>query len=128
MADQTPPPSAAALTGQSVFVRGLRLDAEIGVNAHERGRRQPLIVDIELTLDPHPIRRLADTLNYERLVEEAQALAARGHVELAESFAERLATACLAYPRAVRARVRVEKPEAIGDAAGAGAEVVLSRL
>ena len=38
----------------SVFVEGLTLDAEIGLYDHERGRTQPLSVDIELALTPAP--------------------------------------------------------------------------
>jgi len=45
-----------------------------------------------------------------------------------ETFAERLARACLADPRVTQARVRVEKPLALApDAVGAGVEVVLVR-
>ena len=30
-----------------IFVRALTVQAEIGVHRHERGRRQPLVVDVE---------------------------------------------------------------------------------
>ena len=110
-----------------VFVRGLRIDARIGVYDHERGRRQPLIVEVELTLGEQPIAHLSDTVNYEIVVERARANADVGHVELVEEYVERLARDCLEDPRVRRVRVRAEKPEAIAGAEAAGCEVVLTR-
>ncbi|HLI67542.1 MAG TPA: dihydroneopterin aldolase [Caulobacteraceae bacterium] len=112
----------------TVFVRGLVLSAEVGVYAHEHGRRQPLIADIELQLAPQACEHIADTVNYADLTEQAKALAASGHFKLIETFAQRLAELCLADPKVLRARVRIEKPRALApDAAAAGVEVVLGR-
>lgn len=108
-------------------MRGLRIDAEVGLYPHERGRRQPLIVDVELDLAPGEVRRLRDTVDYDRVVGAAKAIAAEGHVELVETYAARLAEACLAEPRVTRARVRVDKPDAVPDAVGAGVEVTAER-
>jgi dihydroneopterin aldolase len=111
-----------------VFVRGLKVEAEVGVYSHERGIRQPLILDVELDVAMAGARRLADTLNYETIRNDARALAAEGHIELVEVFAERLAQMCLADPRVTRARVRVEKPMALApDAAAAGVEITAVR-
>ena len=118
------PPAREALT---VFLRGLRLDAEIGVHPQERGRVQPLIGDIDVELTPAPIGSIHDTLNYEVLAAKAREVAAAGHIELVEVFADRVAEACLSDRHARRVRVRVEKPEAIPGAAAAGVEVVLGR-
>ncbi|MEO8813307.1 MAG: dihydroneopterin aldolase, partial [Caulobacteraceae bacterium] len=79
----------------TVFVRGLTVEAEIGVHGHERGRRQPLIVDVELQIDTNGWRALTDTVNYEAVAAHARTIAASGHIGLVESFAERLARACL---------------------------------
>ena len=120
MTEAAAPPAAL-----KVFVRGLTIEAEIGLHPHERGRRQPLVIDVELDLAPAAVGGIRDTVNYERLAERARALAAEGHMELVETFAERLARGCLAEARVVRARVRVEKPQAIAGAAAAGVEVVI---
>ena len=115
------------ITGARVFVRGLRVNAEIGLYEHERGRTQPLVIEVVLTLDPRPARHLRDTLNYELVAEAAEALARGGHIELVETFAERLASACLADPRVIEAMVRIEKPEALASADAAGAEITMAR-
>ncbi len=112
----------------TVFVRGLAVAARIGLHAHEEGRDQPLIVDADLEIETDGWSRLADTVNYERVGVHARAIAERGHIGLVESFAHRLAVACLAEPRVVRVRVRVEKPLALAPhASAAGVEIVLCR-
>ena len=94
----------------SVFVRGLEVEAGIGVYDHEQGRLQRLVIDVTLELEPRPIERLGDTINYETVANAARAIAADGHVGLVETFAERLARACLEDRRVLRAVVRIEKP------------------
>jgi dihydroneopterin aldolase len=111
-----------------VFVAGLKVQAEIGVYRHEIGRVQPLVVDVELDVPTAGADRLSETLNYETILNAAREIAAGGHIELVETFAERLAQACLADGRVTRARVRVEKPLALApDAVGAGVEITLVR-
>ena len=111
-----------------VFVTGLKVQAEIGVYKHEIGRVQPLVVDVELDVPTAGADRLSDTLNYETILAAAREIAGGGHIELVETFAERLAQACLADPRVTQARVRVEKPLALApDAVAAGVEIVLVR-
>lgn len=112
------------VTRETVFVRGLRLDAEIGVHAHEHGRTQMLTVDMEVEVEGAArARRLGDTLDYNRLVDAGRDLAQGGHVLLVEEFAARLLDACLALPDVRRAKVRVEKPGALASAAAAGVEL-----
>jgi dihydroneopterin aldolase len=111
-----------------IFVVGLKIEAEIGVYRHERGRPQPLVVDVELDVPTAGAERLAETVNYETIAETARTVAAQGHIKLVEAFAEQLARACLADERVTRARVRVEKPMALApQAAGAGVEVTVVR-
>jgi dihydroneopterin aldolase len=115
-------------TASKVFVTGLQVQAQIGVYRHEIGRVQPLIVDVELDVPTNASDRLAETVNYETILAAAQALAGQGHVDLVETFAHRLAEACLQDARVTRARVRIEKPLALAPhAVGAGVEIVLQR-
>jgi dihydroneopterin aldolase len=111
-----------------VFVTGLKVQAEIGVYRHEIGRVQPLVVDVELDVPTAGAERLSETLNYETILAAARQIAGAGHIELVETFAERLGQACLADPRVTQARIRVEKPLALApDAVGAGVEITLTR-
>ncbi|HEY2659082.1 MAG TPA: dihydroneopterin aldolase [Caulobacteraceae bacterium] len=120
--------SAPRLARLRVFVRELRIEAEIGIYAHEHGRKQPLVIDVELEIAAASCEHIADTLNYELVVTRAQQIADAGHLKLIETFAERLAQACLEDERVTQVRVRVEKPEALAPrAAAAGVEIVLDR-
>ena len=122
------PRPAHRVVTTKVFVRGLHLDAEVGVYPHERGRLQPLVVDIELDIAAAGFECLADTIDYSTVAAAARELAASGHIELVEVFAERLAERCFDDPRVTRARVRVEKPQALApEAAGAGVEITAVR-
>ena len=119
---------ASRIVITKVFVRGLKLDAQIGVYAHEKGRTQPLVIDVELDVAVTGWGALSETVNYEIIVAKARAVAAVGHRGLVETFAHHLAEACFEEPRVTRARIRVEKPLAFApDAAGAGVEITAVR-
>jgi dihydroneopterin aldolase len=125
----TQPPIASGavrLTSARVFVRDLVIEAEIGVHAHEHGRRQPLVIEVELQIRPGPFAHITDTINYETVAERAREIAAAGHLKLVEAFAERLAHALLGDVRVLAVRVRVDKPQALAPAI-AGVEVSASR-
>jgi dihydroneopterin aldolase len=120
--------SPARVIVTKVFVRGLKVEAWIGVYDHEHGRQQPLVIDVELDVAATHCEQLGDTVNYETILQAAQAIAAEGHIDLVETFAERLAQACFDDGRVTRARVRVEKPLALAPhAAAAGVEITAVR-
>lgn len=130
VAEDQPTPEACGfrVVASKIFVSSLRVDAYVGIYAHERGRSQPLVIDVELDAAVAGAEQLSETVNYELVAEAARSLAASGHIGLVETFAEMLARACLADPRVSRARVRVDKPQALAPhAASAGVEVVLLR-
>ena len=119
-----------------VFVTGVEVQAEIGVYRHEVGRRHRrvgggrlrVVVEGAVAAPAAGAARLADTLNYETILQAARDTAGEGHIGLVETFAERLARRCLADPRVTRARVRVEKPLALAPhATGAGVEITVVR-
>jgi dihydroneopterin aldolase len=116
----------AHIVGAKIFVRGIVIEAEVGVYDHEHGRSQPLVLEIELELAAASVERLADTINYENIALWAREVAAQGHVKLVETFAEQVARRCMHDPRVLSARVRVEKPQALAPAV-AGVEVTLQR-
>jgi 7,8-dihydroneopterin aldolase/epimerase/oxygenase len=115
-------------TSRTVFVRGLEVQAEVGLYVHEHGVRQPLVCDVELRVSGWGHELIGETVNYERIRELAKGLAEAGHWKLVETFAEALAGALMENDRVLTARVRVEKTMALRpDAAAAGVEIVLER-
>ncbi len=112
-----------------IFVRDLRLTASIGVLDHERETAQDLIVTITLDVEDQPPEQddIGEVVDYRRPVDHARAILDAGHIDLVETFADRLAEACLAEPGVTAVQIRVEKPAAIADAAAAGVELTRHR-
>lgn len=109
-----------------VFIRDLAIDAEIGVHRHEKGRRQPVRINLDLTVSEGGVPlgdRLDRVVDYERVASGVRALIAEGHVKLVETLAERIAALCLRDTRVLAVRVRIEKLQAIADAASVGVEI-----
>ena len=119
--------AAGAATGtRRMFVRDLVLDCLIGVHRYERDGRQRVRINLSLDVleTGHADRdRLADVVNYDTLVVRIRALAQNGHVNLVETFAERVASICLEDDRVRRATVRVEKLDVFDDTESVGVEI-----
>lgn len=113
-----------------IFVKGLMVEAECGVYAHEKGRRRPLVVDLEVQVGSS-VRagsdELAETVDYDSLVSHVRTVAAGEHLHLIETFAEKVCEAVLTDARILSVRLRVEKPGAVPGAACSGVELERTR-
>ena len=113
-----------------LIIRDLRLDAFVGVFAAEEGGTQPVVVNLSATVMP-PAGRLADDYTqvvwYARLAQGIRDIAARGHIRLVETFAEKIALLALEDARVFDVRVRVEKTAILPDAAAVGVEIMRRR-
>jgi dihydroneopterin aldolase len=116
-----------SLTSRRVFVKGLRVEAAIGVYDHEHGRLQPLIIDASFDLTLHDIQHLRDTVNYEQVGRIARDFIARGHIRLVETLAEDMARSLLELPHVTRVEIAISKPEALPDADHAGVSVIYEK-
>lgn len=108
---------------QQVLVSNLQLAADIGVYAHEIGRRQSLVVHVVLDIEPTSDDLLSQTIDYKLIVDAAYALA-HERIALIETFGQRLAAACMEHPAVERAEVLVEKPGALNHALAASRTVL----
>ena len=109
-----------------VFVRDLVLDCNIGVHLHEKYGAQRVRINLDLGVwegDGIHNDRLENVVCYEDIVTRVRAITADGHVNLAETLAERIAAVCLQDPLCRSARVRVEKLDVFSDAASVGVEI-----
>lgn len=119
------PLADAAAGRRHLFVRDLVLPARIGVYDHERDGAQRVRINLDLAVEepPSPEDRLENVVCYDELVAGVRRLLVDGHVNLIETLAERIAGLCLEDARVRTARVRVEKLDAIPDAAAVGVEI-----
>jgi dihydroneopterin aldolase len=111
-----------------LFVRALRVIAPIGIHPHERLAPQPLVLDVEMTIAPVRADRIDATFDYARVRDAAHAVIATGHIDLVESFAERVARILFETGDVERITIRVSKPAALApDADAAGVELHMRR-
>lgn len=107
-----------------VLIRDLELLARIGVHGHEQGKLQPVRINVALTAEMAAGGdRLENAVDYEAVADKIRALIAAGHINLAETLAERIAAACFEDRRVKHARIRVEKLHALPGAEAAGVEI-----
>jgi dihydroneopterin aldolase len=109
-----------------VFVRDLQLNANIGVYHREKGREQPVRINVDLTVeetDGELEDKLSNVVDYGEVVDGIKLILAGGHLNLVETLAERIAEFCLVDRRVRVARVRVEKLEVIAEARSVGVEI-----
>ena len=86
------------MTGDRLELRGLHLDAPVGVLAEEKRAPQPIRIDLDVELDLAAAGvsdALADTVNYAAIVTHAQTCALRVHHELLESLATEIGVGAL---------------------------------
>jgi dihydroneopterin aldolase len=104
-----------------VFMHDLVLDVEIGVYTHEKGVTQRVRFSVDVELIP-AASALDDDIgrafDYDTIIDGIKDIVARGHINLVETLAEKIARHCLAHSRASRVTVRIEKldkePGAVG--------------
>ena len=116
----------AATSVRHVFIRDLVLTCLIGVHKYERKKPQRIRINLDLAVtDDMGIKfdRLEDVVCYEEVANNIRSMVARGHVNLVETLAEKIADMCLKDERVRAARIRIEKLDVFEDAASAGVEI-----
>ncbi len=134
MTEATPlrPPAAASArpARRRIFVRDLVLLCRIGVKPHERETSQRVRINVDLHVAgteeaiDDDIRRV---VSYEGIVANIRRIAAKGHINLVETLADRIAEMCLSNRRVESVRVRVEKLDVFDDALSVGTELERTR-
>ncbi len=118
-------PQTPAIT-RRLLIQDLILDCRIGVYPQERAAAQRVRLNFDLDVagerDPSD-EDLSKVVDYDQLIGRIRTLVTSRHFGLVEVLAERLAELCLEDARVRRARVRVDKLQAISDAAAVGIEV-----
>lgn len=101
-------------TGDTIFVRDFVADCNVGVYAEEQGVTQKVRFTVEARLAKDVFSLdddMADVPSYADIIDCIVALARGGHIQLVETFAEKIAAECLSDRRIVAVRVSLEKLE-----------------
>ena len=109
-----------------IRVKNLRLRALIGVNPWERTEKQAVVVNAELEFDGSAAvlsDDIKETIDYrtisKRIIDHVEA----SEYQLIEALAGNLLRIAMEDPRVTRARVEVDKPNAIKSADSTSVEV-----
>ncbi len=97
-----------------IFIRDFVVDCNIGVYAEEKGVTQQISFTVEAYLADgvkSVVDDIAEVPSYADIIDGIEAIARQGHIELVETFAERIAAHCLADRRIAAVRIRLEKLE-----------------
>ena len=112
-----------------VFIRNLEVLAHIGVYGHEQGKLQPVRINVDLAVeDVIAVEdKLEKVVDYASIEKRIRTIIGAGHINLAETLAERIAETSFDDPRVKSARVRVEKLHALPGAESGGVEIERTR-
>lgn len=113
-----------------IIIKNLRARGIIGLNDWEREKPQDILINIEIDAELHKAGETDDisySVNYRTLAKKALTIAETAGKLTVEALAHEIAHMALEEERAVRVRVRVEKPGAVRFADSVGVEVVRSR-
>jgi dihydroneopterin aldolase len=101
------------MSGVTIELEGLELRGFHGALAEERRRGQTFVFDVELLAQDAGVRtdKLADTVDYTKVVDCIRAVSDGRRFNLIEALAAAIADELLASFPVARVRVRVRKPQ-----------------
>jgi dihydroneopterin aldolase len=114
-----------------IVISDLRVQALVGLHAHERGARQELRLDVEVETVPGYAAHVRETgaiVCYGTIAAHILDRAAEDrHVDLVETWAEEVAAFVLDNPLAARVTVCVTKTGIVPQAGGVGVRITRTR-
>jgi len=113
----------------TVFIRGLRADAIIGIYDWERNTRQNLILDLEMASDVSRAAAsedITDAIDYEKISNRILTFVSDSEFQLIETLAERVAALVIEEFGVSWLRLTVHKPGAIEFADDVGVMITRS--
>ena len=122
--------SDSLINHDKVLVKGLSLDASIGVFEWEKKIKQRLIFDLELVCDFSKASEsddIHDAVNYAQVCEEIDKLIALKHYQLLEFLAERICCHLFDCFDVSAIKLSIFKPEAVPKTTSVGVEVFRER-
>lgn len=114
-----------------IFLNDFILQAYVGVYKHEKEKTQPIKINVIAKVrNPKRINdnNLQSVVCYNQISKKIKKIIKSGHTILLEKLAEKIIQECFKNKRIETMKIRLEKPEAIEGAGGAGIEVERSRI
>ncbi|WBY03623.1 dihydroneopterin aldolase [Ramlibacter tataouinensis] len=118
-------PSERLLHCRRIFLRGLQVEAVIGVHEFEKDRPQRVLIDVDLYVSmASPARdSIEEVVDYDFVRDLVLERVARGPIALQETLCDDILRSVLAHPEVEAARVSTRKPDVYPDCESVGVEV-----
>ncbi|WP_019672984.1 dihydroneopterin aldolase [Psychrobacter lutiphocae] len=110
-----------------VIIKGLKVQAVIGVFDWERAIEQPLVVDVVMSTDISKAGKsddIEDAINYKEVCDDIRQWCQQQQAKLIERLAEYIAEGILAKYSTSQVKVTVAKPTAIYEAETVAVQIV----
>lgn len=110
-----------------VNIKGLKVDAVIGVFDWEREIKQPLLIDVSMATDITKAGKsddIQDAINYKEVCDDITELCQQTKAMLIERLAELIAEHILSKYNTTQVEVSVAKPTAIPEADAVAVQIV----
>jgi dihydroneopterin aldolase len=117
----------ALIDCRRLFLRDYEIYINIGVHDFEKKAEQRVILNVDLyiplAMNTPTHDQLNEVVDYDFMRETIKGLAAKGHIQLQETFCDEIVSAMLAHPKVLAARVSTSKPDVYPDCHSVGVEV-----
>lgn len=113
-----------------IIIKDLRAHGILGVYPHERQTPQDMLINITVYADTSRAAQsdhITDCVDYDALAKKVKAHAESAARFTVEALANDIAALCLQEHGVKKVCVRVEKPEAVPEAASVGVEIERSQ-
>jgi 7,8-dihydroneopterin aldolase/epimerase/oxygenase len=110
----------------TVFIHGLRVDAQIGIYRRERTTTQPVEIDLDIAMPNSRVftsGKVSDTIDYAVVVDQIVKTLANTRFGLVEEMADAIANMILKEFASPRVRIRIAKLGIIKNAARIGISI-----
>ncbi len=121
---------SSEIVEQQIFVNCLELEMSIGVLPEEKLTKQRVIIEADITVAPSGDWQADDVKNvvsYADIVDDIKKIAAEGHMNLVETFAQKIIQACMAYKDVQQVSISIHKPDIMADVDSVGVSMTARR-
>ena len=123
--------NTAKVEEQRILIEDLELKMFIGVYDHEKQQKQRVLVSAEIDVIPPQNWRadnVSNILSYADVIDLINTISEEDkHIELVETFAEKIIEKCLQFPEAQSMSVTVKKPDIVDNAKYVGVTIKRSK-
>ncbi len=109
-----------------VLIRGLKVNATVGIHDWEQQISRPLIFDVTLETDIRAAAasdEVADAVDYAAVSQRIMDVVQASRPKLLETLLEKICASLLEAFNVQSVRIKVDKPGAVPGAAGVGVEI-----